>query len=113
MMDVSDGLLVDAARMAEASGVGVTVDLARLPLSVPFRAIAGDSRERRLFAATAGDDYVLLFTAPAANEPALLAEADRLGQALVRIGEVVEGSGINLRDGGETVPLPAKLGYQH
>ena len=60
MMDVSDGLLLDAQRMAEASGCSAVIDLDALPLSDAFIAVRGDDRDARLFAATAGDDYALL-----------------------------------------------------
>src|SRR5690242_19285668 len=52
MMDVSDGLLLDARRMAEASGCGAVIDLDVLPLSKEFRRLSGDELEARLFAAT-------------------------------------------------------------
>ena len=42
MMDVSDGLLLDASRMAEASGLAVSIDLAAIPLSAEYRALKGD-----------------------------------------------------------------------
>ncbi len=57
MMDVSDGLLIDAWRMAAASGLAVTIDLALVPLSDDLKAFGHDA----LTAATAGDDYELLF----------------------------------------------------
>jgi len=65
MMDVSDGLLIDGARMAEASRLALEIDLAAVPLSAAYRGFAGDGREARIAATTAGDDYQLLFAAPA------------------------------------------------
>jgi thiamine-monophosphate kinase len=53
MLDLSDGLLMDLRRLAEASGVGVVVD------DVPVA--GGASREDAL---SGGDDYELLFAAP-------------------------------------------------
>ena len=41
MMDVSDGLLLDARRMAEASGSAVLIDLDALPLSKEFQRLSG------------------------------------------------------------------------
>jgi thiamine-monophosphate kinase len=96
MMDVSDGLLLDASRMAAASGLAVTVDLARLPVSPQ----AGN----RLAAATAGDDYELLFAAPADFVPPVPA---------TRVGSFTAGSGIRLTDGAIPLPLPVSLGYRH
>ena len=42
MMDVSDGLLLDAQRLAEASGCAPTIDLDALPLSQAFIADRGE-----------------------------------------------------------------------
>ena len=53
MMDVSDGLLIDAERMAKASRVGIEIDLDRVPLSSAFVSVRGDGETARLFAATA------------------------------------------------------------
>ncbi|GAA0327767.1 thiamine-phosphate kinase [Sphingomonas oligophenolica] len=104
MMDVSDGLLLDAARMAVASGLAVSIDLAAIPLSTDYCAYAGEDRAARLAAATAGDDYALLFAAPAGLQPPVPA---------TRIGSFAAGSGISLHDGAGTVPLPARLGFEH
>jgi thiamine-monophosphate kinase len=113
MMDVSDGLLIDSARMAAASKVGFDVDLSLVPLSEAYRSAAGEDREARLAAATAGDDYELLFTAPVERAGEVLAVADAIGLPLHRIGSVVEGAGLRLTDAGEAVPLPQRLGWEH
>lgn len=105
MMDVSDGLLIDAARMAAASGARIAIDLARVPLSEALRAAEGDSRETRLAAASAGDDYMLL----AAGR----ADLDTVVPGIVAIGVIKAGEGLRLIDGGEPVPLPDRLGYEH
>ncbi|KQN76320.1 thiamine-phosphate kinase [Sphingomonas sp. Leaf62] len=98
MMDVSDGLLIDAARMAAASGLAVTIDLAAVPLSSDLRAFGHDT----LTAATAGDDYELLFAYD--TTPPV---------AATRIGTFAVGTGLSLVDAGHPVPLPNRLGYQH
>lgn len=103
MMDISDGLLLDAERMARASGVGVTIDLSAIPLSAIYASYRGNSRESRLQAASWGDDYELLFAAPEARLP--------IGATCV--GKVVEGAGLTLTDGGKRIALPPSLGYQH
>lgn len=104
MMDVSDGVLIDAARMASASGLAVTIDLAAIPLSDAYRAYAGDTRAARIAAATAGDDYQLLFAA--APDTALPVPATRIGQ-------LRSGAGLTLTDGDTPVTLPDQLGFQH
>ncbi|HEY0163923.1 MAG TPA: thiamine-phosphate kinase, partial [Sphingomicrobium sp.] len=60
MMDVSDGLLLDAARLASASGCTAAIDIDAMPLSQAFIEDRGDNLGARLFAATGGDDYALL-----------------------------------------------------
>jgi thiamine-monophosphate kinase len=104
MMDVSDGLLIDASRMAAASGLAVTVELAAIPLSADYLAFAGADLAAHLAAATAGDDYELLFALPKGDEPAVGA---------FPVGRFAAGSGIALTWQGASVPLPASLGFQH
>jgi thiamine-monophosphate kinase len=110
MMDVSDGLLLDAARMAAASGCAVQVELDSVPLSDAFLALLG---EARLEAASAGDDYELLFAADPARAPIILALAEEIGLPLSRIGRFDAGAGLALRERGAPVALPARLGFEH
>ncbi|MCY1176736.1 Thiamine-monophosphate kinase [compost metagenome] len=104
MMGVSDGLLIDAHRMAQASGLAVTIDLAQVPLSDSYRAVTGDTRAARLAAATAGDDYQLLFAFAPDHTPPVPA---------TRIGSFAHGEGLTLSEDGAAVELPARLGFQH
>jgi thiamine-monophosphate kinase len=113
MMDLSDGLLIDASRLAAASGVAAEIDLASIPLSEALLAASGDSRKTRLAAATAGDDYELLFAATPGRAAEILALQDELGLPLSHIGGLVTGSGLNLSAAGEAVPLPPRLGWEH
>lgn len=104
MMDVSDGLLIDAARMAAASDLALAIALDRVPLSPSYTAMRGRDRQARLAAATAGDDYELLFAAaPDATLPV----------AATRIGTFAAGTGLTLSDADGAIPLPEKLGFQH
>ena len=91
MMDVSDGLLLDARRMAEASGVTIAIDTACVPA-------AGDDRHAAM---TWGDDYALLLAASAlpAHAPC------------VAIGRVTAAGDAPLVIDGR--PASGPLGYQH
>ncbi|KTT75864.1 thiamine-phosphate kinase [Sphingomonas sanguinis] len=104
MMDVSDGLLIDADRMARASGLSVSIDLDAVPLSVEARTFGGGDRAARLTAVTAGDDYQLLFALPPEQTPPI---------AATRIGLFAPGEGLSLADANGPVPLPATLGFEH
>ncbi|HEX8240798.1 MAG TPA: thiamine-phosphate kinase [Allosphingosinicella sp.] len=113
MMDVSDGLLIDSARLADASGTAAEIDLALVPLSESLLTAVGDGREARLEAATAGDDYELLFTASPGRAAEILALQDALGLPLSPIGSLGEGTGLRIVDAGVALPLPPRLGWQH
>lgn len=113
MMDVSDGLLIDAARLGLASGVALEIDLGLIPLSDPFLATLGDGREARLFAATAGDDYELLFAARPECAAELLELSESIGLPFSRIGVAAAGGGLRLTHCGERVSLPPRLGWEH
>ena len=96
-MDISDGLLLDATRMAKASGVTLALETARVPVSTLFAATFGADRRVAL---AGGEDYVLLFTADA--PPPF--EAWPIG----RIVEPLAGAPVLLDD----APAPA-LGWDH
>ncbi len=113
MMDVSDGLLIDAQRLAAASGLAVEIELDAVPLSEALLAFGGEGREARLAAASAGDDYELLFAAPQERAGEILRLSDEVGLPLSRIGRFASGSGLSLTEAGASVPLPERLGYQH
>jgi thiamine-monophosphate kinase len=96
IMDVSDGLLLDARRLAEASGVTVAIDTRPVPIAAP--------ESRRADALRWGDDYQLLFTAPADAQ---------LPVAAYRIGSVSEPSPHPLLIDGEPPSSGDTLGFQH
>ena len=110
MMDVSDGLLIDAARMADASGCRAEIELEGVPLSAAYLDFEG---AKRLEAATAGDDYELLFAAAPGTVPAILALSEELGLPFTRIGAFAAGTGLGLTEDGAPVPLPERLGFEH
>ena len=112
MMDVSDGLLLDARRMAEASGCAIAIELDGLPLSSAFVAERGASVDSCLFAATAGDDYALLAALPPELDAAILPLPK--GTRISRIGTLTAGeASLSLTSGGEPVELPERLGFEH
>jgi thiamine-monophosphate kinase len=112
MMDVSDGLLLDAKRMAEASRCVIRIELDQLPLSSAFVAERGQDLAARLFAATGGDDYALLATLPANVDPSTLSLPAKT--RMTRIGSLAAGgASLSLTYSGEPVQLPERLGFEH
>lgn len=102
MMDVSDGLLIDAARMGQASGLAVVID--HVPLSPALEAFRGGSMATQIAAARAGDDYELLFALPPGLNPPVRA---------IPVGRLAQGAGLTLMIDGVAVPLPDRLGWEH
>lgn len=110
-IDVSDGLLGDAAKLAAASGTGVELDYQQLPLSAPLLATVGDPRAREL-ALSGGDDYELCFAVPAQAVARLTSELPPEHWRYARIGTLTASTGARvLREG--TVMEFSHSGYQH
>jgi thiamine-monophosphate kinase len=90
-MDVSDGFVGDLTKMLDVSGVSARVSLDRIPLSpAASAAIAADPGLFEV-AATGGDDYELLASAPRESAAAFEAAAAAAGVPLTFVGEAVEG----------------------
>ncbi len=85
-MDISDGLLLDAARLGDASGVGIDVDRAGVPVSDHYRARLGDDLDAAL---GDGEDFELLFAAPPDAPPPIAAW--RVGTCSARPGLRLDG----------------------
>lgn len=108
-LDVSDGLLQDAAHIARESDIRVIIEADAMPLSDAAAAFPLE----RLPLLSGGDDYELLFTAPAVAEADLRQAAATAGIRLSRIGACTKGQGLELRQNGQVMPLPDQLGWKH
>lgn len=101
-MDISDGLATDAAKLAAASEVELTIEAERVPLSEAAKAWrAAHADYGRLL--DWGDDYEILFSAGREKRADIEAGALAVGVAAKRIGVVRQGRGARVlgADGGE------------
>jgi thiamine-monophosphate kinase len=125
-IDVSDGLFADLGHVLEASGVGATLHLERLPLSAEFRSCldtmnaAGYAALRRFapglawadLALCSGDDYELCFTVPPEHRSRLeYLAANGLPCSLIGVVEADAGLRCRLEDG--SLHQPGRRGYDH
>ena len=102
--DVSDGLIADAGHIAAASGVAMTIDLDRLPLSPAAQRWlhAQDHRKAALIRlATGGDDYEVIATFTGSAP-----------EGFTPIGAVSSGAGVSVTTAGSPVEV-AETGFRH
>jgi thiamine-monophosphate kinase len=110
-IDVSDGLLADAGKLASASQAGAELGWAELPLSPPLLEVLGEARAREL-ALGGGDDYELCFAVAPQNIARLTAQLPPQEWRYTRIGRLrTEPGAAVVRDG--TVMEFSHSGYEH
>jgi thiamine-monophosphate kinase len=114
MIDLSDGLSLDLARVCEESGVGARVRVPDLPLApglVDLAAATGaDPHDLALHG---GEDYELLAAVPRdAVDDARRRIVERYGTRVTEIGEVTEGPDVVAVRGDREEPLEPK-GWDH
>ena len=111
-IDVSDGLGLDAGRLANASGVRAVIEADRLPVSPALAAFARASGKDPIEMILAGgDDYELLF-AVAPQKAGEIPAAAPDGAPLRRVGWLEEGHGALLRSAAGDRDIGA-LGWDH
>lgn len=114
MIDVSDGLLADFGHIAEQSSFGGTIRLDALPLSPAFRAaFPSYPASCHDLALAGGEDYELIFTAPAANRGKIAQLMKKCGIDAVPVGIVtaLPEVAVVLADGSGYVPR--NKGFNH
>ena len=110
-IDLSDGLAGDLGHILAASGVGAEIDLGALPVAPALQPLADAERLECLL--SGGDDYELLFTAPASTREGVMQAGITGDTPVQRIGHLTAGTGLRLRwPDGRTQDLDARS-YDH
>jgi thiamine-monophosphate kinase len=111
MIDISDGLSSDLAHLCRESGVGASVDAARIPIEKALINAGESNFDALSLALDGGEDFELLFTVKPRNLKKLPQELD--GIPITYIGDVTEqAEGIKLVKNSRTRALrPA--GFTH
>jgi len=111
-MDCSDGLALDASRLAEESGCGVAFDLATVPIDPAAEQLAQqDSRTPREHALGDGEDFELILAVPAEVAIRLIDEQP-LVTPLTKVGEFIQERGLFSEESGSRELLGA-IGFLH
>ena len=111
MIDISDGLALDLARILEASGCGAILDATELTSAIhpdAERVAAQDGRPARDHALHDGEDFELIVVLPA---DAAAVECDALG--LLPIGRITPDAGLWLEDAGGQRTSIRPQGWEH
>ena len=104
-IDISDGLLGDLGHVLRRSGVGAVVQVDALPRSAVLAAQPQSLQHECLLAG--GDDYELLFTAPAALHAAVVTAGERAGTAVTCCGHIEAAPGLRVVDAtGASIATP-------
>ncbi len=110
-IDVSDGFAADLGHILERSNVGAEVWFEQLPLSEALAPLANDPAAQDCILA-GGDDYELVFTAPAGKREDIAKIAAQLELRLSRVGRILPEPGLHILNQGEPMPL-ARAGFDH
>jgi thiamine-monophosphate kinase len=106
-------LIADLGHICETSSVAATVSAPAVPFSQAGSAAIKGGQLSLSDAVSGGDDYELLFCAPAEAGGALARLSHKLGVRITEIGEVTAGTGAVLIDAnGEAVVLD-RTGHTH
>lgn len=112
-MDVSDGLIGDAAKLLAASGVSGVIRADRVPLSAAARAAVAAEPALLETVLTGGDDYEILAAIPHERVKAFQTFATAAGIGATVIGATRAGEGLDVIDeAGNTVPL-SRRSFSH
>ncbi|BCB96759.1 thiamine-monophosphate kinase [Dissulfurispira thermophila] len=112
MIDISDGLFIDLLRLCDESNVGAKIYLDKIPLSDEMKKFAEIMGLDPIhLAASGGEDYELLFTAP----PEIKFKIRNLKSKILKttcIGEIIEKDRVVIDKSGKESALKAE-GYRH
>jgi thiamine-monophosphate kinase len=108
-IDISDGLVADLGHVLDCSGVGAEIEAAGVPLSAEARGVP----RALLGALTGGDDYELLFAAPAEAAASVAAIGERVAVPLTRIGRITAEPGLRVLDAEGRPMNLQKPGWRH
>lgn len=112
-LDISDGLIQDAGHIALGSNVKITVYEDAVPVSPATDMVLSLDLCSKTDLLAAGDDYELLFTAPPDKETDVAQAAFDAGITVTKIGDVTEGTGVDVIAGDGRPLLMDKSGYSH
>jgi thiamine-monophosphate kinase len=111
--DVSDGLAADLGHICRASGVGAEIRFADVPLSAEMRTLIAADPGLMATVLAGGDDYELVFTAPAGAEAQVRAASEAARTPVYNVGRIVAGEGVRIEGPNGRPIVLERLGFAH
>ncbi|MDE1226140.1 thiamine-phosphate kinase [Vibrio aestuarianus] len=111
-IDISDGLVSDIKHILERSQVGVSLDVATLPLSQELLQFAGNLETAQQYALTSGEEYELCFTVPEQNKGSIESALAHCGCKVSCIGQIRPQGTFELHHQGKVLNWQLN-GYDH
>jgi thiamine-monophosphate kinase len=112
-IDVSDGLVADLHHLCRSSMLGATIEYAKLPLSPAAKIALRAAPHLNQAVIGGGDDYEIVFTAPAALAAAVAAASSEAGVMVSEIGRMGAGEGVRVLDPKGAAMNVEVAGYRH
>lgn len=114
MTDVSDGIVKDLGHISKESGIGMELEVERMPEDQTLKEYASKNKDADSLAFLfGGEEYELAFTSPPDKENDIVAISKELNLSITRIGTVtgnVEGVRVIAGDGSM---ISASYGFEH
>ncbi|MDE1327954.1 thiamine-phosphate kinase [Vibrio aestuarianus] len=111
-IDISDGLVSDIKHILERSQVGVSLDVAALPLSQELLQFVGNLEIAQQYALTSGEEYELCFTVPEQNKGSIESALAHCGCKVSCIGQIRPQGTFELHHQGKVLNWQLN-GYDH
>ncbi|MEL7292048.1 MAG: thiamine-phosphate kinase [Pseudomonadota bacterium] len=111
-IDISDGLISDIQHILQRSKVGVSLDVAQLPVSNELIQFVGSTVAAQQYALTSGEEYELCFTVPEQNKGSIESALAHCGAKITCIGQIRPQGTFELHNSGQPVDWHLS-GYDH
>jgi len=111
-IDISDGLISDIKHILQRSQVGVSLDVAQLPVSNELIQFVGSTTAAQQYALTSGEEYELCFTVPEQNKGSIESALAHCGAKITCIGQIRPQGTFELHNNGQPIEWHLS-GYDH
>ncbi|MFM2590758.1 thiamine-phosphate kinase [Vibrio sp. TBV020] len=111
-IDISDGVISDVKHILKRSNVGVSIDVASLPVSNELLQFVDTPTTAQQYALSSGEEYELCFTVPEQNKGSIESALAHCGAKVTCIGQIRPQGTFELHCNGQPIDWTLR-GYDH